>query len=171
MSKKATFSNEPAPVSWVTDDVGTVHVEIAVNPQYVETEDMKGWVCDYAAFHFYAGMQGAPTEETVKANPSGFLTLAGDLGELRDTYINAAQIHMDREAHTHGYDNIFTVCSYATSKNPVYAAEASACVDWRDAVWQHSIRFAGEVLAGARPLTTVEEFIKGLPKMEWPEVQ
>lgn len=45
------------------------------------------------------------------------------------------QRHLDQFANTRGYDSILSACSYVTSSNAKFAAEANRCVFLRDLAW------------------------------------
>ncbi len=74
----------------------------------------------------------------------------------------AVQRRLDRSAIAKGYDSILAACSYATSTNPIYAAEGAACVAWRDAVWTKCY----EMLV--TPYPAEAELVSALPRMVWP---
>jgi hypothetical protein len=80
----------------------------------------------------------------------------------------AIQGVLDATARTRHYDGILSACSYATSTNATFLAEAQACVAWRDAVWAYGYAQLALVTAGARPLPTVAELLAELPAIAWP---
>jgi hypothetical protein len=80
----------------------------------------------------------------------------------------AVQARLDSEARTHNYDGILSLCSYATSLDPVFHAEGQAGVEWRDACWRMAYVIMAEVKTGTRPVPTSEELIAMLPEMVWP---
>ena len=84
-------------------------------------------------------------------------------------YTGAVQQHLDVFARTRNYDGILSLCTYATSLNPKFAAEGQAGVEWRDAVWVKCYAVLAEVEAGLREQPTVEQLIAELPVFVWPD--
>lgn len=80
---------------------------------------------------------------------------------------SAVQTLLDTTASTRGYDGILSACTYATSTNPVFAAEAQACVEWRDACWTHCYQVMNNVQTGLRAIPTVAELLSELPAISW----
>lgn len=87
--------------------------------------------------------------------------------DLITNYTVAVQNMMDRTAQTRGYDSIFTLCSYSNSTNPKFAAEATAAVKWRDAVWKKCYEIEDAVDAGTIPAPSLEELLKMMPSINW----
>lgn len=87
--------------------------------------------------------------------------------EIQQQLTAAVQRHMDATAQTRNYDNIHTACTYATSTDPTFKAEGTACVAWRDAVWRKCYDILAEVQAGSRAIPTADELIAELPVLEW----
>lgn len=89
-----------------------------------------------------------------------------------DDYRRAVQAHVDATAQERQYDNATSCASYVNSTNPAWAAEASAFVAWRDAVWVYAFAELDKVANGERQQPTVSEFIGELVAsvpMVWPE--
>lgn len=76
---------------------------------------------------------------------------------------------IDAKAQEKDYDSGATLASYVNSTIPQWAAEASAFVAWRDAVWLHALTELDKVQSGARSQPTIEAFLAELPAFEWPE--
>jgi len=85
-----------------------------------------------------------------------------------EQFRSAIQAHVDAAAATRLYDSGNSLASYVASTNPAWAAEATAFVAWRDAVWAYAYTELDRVMAGEREQPTVEEFIGELPVIEWP---
>ena len=90
--------------------------------------------------------------------------------EIQKMLTDGVQAYMDQKAQERHYDDIFTAISYVKSSDPVFAAEASALLLWRDKVWRLCYTMLDEVKAGVRPIPSVTELLAELPKFEWPEV-
>lgn len=82
---------------------------------------------------------------------------------------SAVQCHMDETARERGYDNILSLCTYATSPTAKFATEGQAGVDWRDAVWDYCYAQMAEFEAGTREIPTPEQLVAELPAFTWPE--
>lgn len=89
--------------------------------------------------------------------------------EVQAALTDAIQQHLDETARTHAYDGILSLCTYASSPNPKFAAEGQAGVDWRDACWTKGYEILAECQAGTRAVPTREELVAELPMMVWPE--
>ncbi|EQM72066.1 hypothetical protein QYE80_13255 [Pseudomonas tohonis] len=79
------------------------------------------------------------------------------------------QDYMDSVARHRSYDSMLSLCSYATSSNDQFRAEAQAGLDWRDVCWAFGHDILAQVLAGTMPIPTQDELVAMLPKMKWPE--
>ena len=77
------------------------------------------------------------------------------------------QSHLDDTALTREYDDIVSLCSYATSNDPVFQAEGQAGVIFRDAVWLYANQVRENVLNGLRPIPGKEELLAELPTIDW----
>lgn len=84
-------------------------------------------------------------------------------------FTNAIQAHLDGFAQTRNYDGIMSAATYAASTVPKFRAEGQYAVAGRDAVWATAYAVLDEVLAGGRPMPTIEEVIAELPPLEWTE--
>lgn len=83
-------------------------------------------------------------------------------------YEAAIQDLIDTTARGKMYADGVSMASYVNSTNPAWAAEASAFVSWRDAVWAYAYTELAKVEAEARSIPTVEEFLAELPTITWP---
>lgn len=85
-----------------------------------------------------------------------------------DDYKAAIVAHLDATAQSRLYDSAVSMATYVGSTNPQWAAEATAFVAWRDAVWIYAYTELDQVMSSQRPQPTVAELIAELPDMEWP---
>lgn len=81
------------------------------------------------------------------------------------------QLLLDSTALEHGYDSIISLCSYAESSNPEWKTEGTAGRAWRDACWMAAQKIQDDVIAGKRPLPTVDEVLAEMPAIVWPASQ
>lgn len=84
-------------------------------------------------------------------------------------YVAAITAHIEATARSRHYDSAVSMATYVTSANAAWAAEASAFVAWRDAVWVFVYTQLAAVQAGQRTQPTVAGFVGELPAIEWPE--
>lgn len=83
--------------------------------------------------------------------------------------VEATQKRLDDFARTRNYDNILSVCTYATSTVPKFKAEGQYCVAARDTTWAKLYEILSEVQAGTRPMPSGFADIEPLlPPLEWP---
>lgn len=88
--------------------------------------------------------------------------------EARQSLVLAVGQHLEGVASERGYDSIVSLCSYATSTNPTFAAEGQAGIAWRDAVWAAFYDLMDEVESEAQTLPTADELKAALPEIVWP---
>lgn len=88
--------------------------------------------------------------------------------QLIQSLTAAVQSHMDAKAKERNYDNMLSLCTYATSANPNFASEGQAGVVWRDAVWAACYEILAAVESGVRTAPTADELIAELPAFVWP---
>lgn len=93
---------------------------------------------------------------------------------LRQAAVDAVQQTLDNKARTRGYDGILSLCTYAVSSNPKFAAEGQAGVAWRDAAWTALYTYQSQVAAATLPAPTTHDeamvaALARLPGMSWPD--
>lgn len=120
--------------------------------------------------YLYNGDLTEGAREATREEINSFLYPEPTPAEIQKALTDAVQAYMDGKANERGYDNIHTACTYAMSTDPVFKAEADACLSWRDNVWRTCYNILGEVTAGLREIPTVDELIFELPGLIWPEV-
>lgn len=86
---------------------------------------------------------------------------------LVDGYVEAVQRHLDITAQSKNYDNILSLCSYATSNHVKFSVEGQSGVEWRDACWSHTYQVLDDVNNGVRIMPSVNELIAELPVINW----
>lgn len=88
---------------------------------------------------------------------------------LRDEIVQATQQRLDDFARTRNYDNILSLCTYATSSVPKFQQEGQYGVTARDTTWAKLYEIFAEVEAGNRPMPTSYSDIEAeLPELIWP---
>ena len=91
-----------------------------------------------------------------------------DLEEcLKTNIVYTVQQLLDAKAQERGYDNSFTLASYATSTVPKFKQEAQDFITWRDAVWTKCYSMLDDYLAGNIARPTVDDVLQQLPTLEW----
>ncbi|MFT3732983.1 MAG: hypothetical protein QM780_16445 [Hyphomicrobium sp.] len=83
-------------------------------------------------------------------------------------YSRAIQGVIDTMAQSHNYADGVSLASYKDSTVPNWAAEASAFIAWRDAVWSYVYSQLAAVQAQERNQPTVSGLIGELPAITWP---
>ena len=91
------------------------------------------------------------------------------LAAAQQQFTDAIQARLDAFAKTRGYDGILSAATYATSTVPQFKAEGQYAVEARDLTWAKGYEIMGAVLAGQRPMPSIEEVFAVLPVLEWPE--
>jgi hypothetical protein len=84
-------------------------------------------------------------------------------------YENAIQALIEETAQSRQFRDAATMASYTSSTIPLWSAQATAFVAWRDAVWMYAYEELDKVTTGTRPQPTVSEILDELPKIVWPE--
>jgi len=89
--------------------------------------------------------------------------------QLKPMLTAAVQSHLDATAQAHGYDNIYTACTYADEPAVAqFQAEGQALRAWRSRVWAHCHQVMAEVMAATRPVPTAAELVAELPALVMP---
>lgn len=96
------------------------------------------------------------------------LEYENDIKEAKLTeYKQAIQSRLDTFARTRGYDNIVSLCSYATSTLPQFAAEGQRGVILRDQCWSIGYTILAQAMAGEIPEPSIEYVLNQMPDMTW----
>ena len=90
---------------------------------------------------------------------------------LQGMFTDLIQRHLDEFAKSEGkaYDNMLSLCTYATSSNPVFSAEGQYGVAMRDVTWAAAHAILNAVVTGERPIPSWEELKAELPPLVWPQ--
>lgn len=87
--------------------------------------------------------------------------------QLTNQFTKAVQKWMDTTVQKRGYDNIVSVCTYATSSDITFSAEGKAAKEWRDKVWRYCYDVVADIVSGKRSIPSISELLNELPKLEW----
>jgi hypothetical protein len=89
------------------------------------------------------------------------------IAETQELHAAAVQARLDAFAQERGYDGILAACSYATSTNETYRADAETCTALRDATWTDFYAVMAAVQGGAAEMPTPEALEALLPTPKW----
>jgi hypothetical protein len=107
--------------------------------------------------------QAQPTEAEITAKIAEM-----QQQDLFNQYQRAVEAHIESVAKSRGYTSSLSCASYATgTNNPVWAAEATAFIDWRNEVWKE-VFVVFEAWKNGSPPPTIEALIASLPQITWP---
>lgn len=161
--EKAYFSEKPEKILYMKKPNGLADAWLRANicEEMVsqDGQEYKIWTADETFLP-----DTALAAEQIEAD---FFNLFVDAPGIQEALTKAVQEYMDTTVQTRGYDNINSACSYATSTDAVFLAEAQACVVWRDKVWRYCYNALAQVLAGQRDIPTADQLISELPELDW----
>ncbi len=106
-----------------------------------------------------------PTEEQIA---EWFSDTTLEIQKNMEDAVKSLDLLIDNKAKARGYDSTLSICTYLTSTNEQWAAEAKAFIEWRDAVWTRALKAKDDILSKSRTAPTQEEFIQELPELVWP---
>ena len=86
---------------------------------------------------------------------------------MQAEFTSAVQRRLDAFAQERGYDGIMSACTYATSTVERFRQEGERAVILRDNTWAACYAILADVLAGERPVPTLEELVAELPVLTW----
>lgn len=116
-----------------------------------------------------------PTDEPGKWRDNGAawkeLTAEEYLALMKADFTAAIDTHMDTFAQTRGYDSMASAASYAGDEDAVFNLEGTYAKRMRSMIYRQAYAILDAVLAGERPMPTIEEVIAELPALEWPELE
>lgn len=161
--EKAYFSEKPEKILYMKKPSGIADAWLRANicEEMVsqDGQEYKIWTADETFLP-----DTALTAEQIEAD---FFNLFVDAPGIQEALTKAVQEYMDATVQTRGYDNINSACSYSTSTDAAFLAEAQACVAWRDKVWRYCYNALAQVLAGQRDIPTADQLISELPELDW----
>ena len=164
---------------WQLND-GRIWSTVAAD--FVEDGELNAEVLNWLSAQGLDKVPASPVDEAGEHSEQGLreaLIFYGlPLGELltpeerqaatQEAFTDAIQARLDAFAQTRNYDGILSAATYATSTVPQFRAEGQYAVEARDATWAAGYAILGAVLAGERPMPTLEEVMAELPPLEWP---
>lgn len=161
--EKVFYNQQPEKIKYMAKPNGLADIWLRGNikQETIEQEDQEQLI--WTANERFIS-DSALTLTEVQAD---FFDLFVDAPGIQVALTKAVQEHLDATVQTRGYDNINSACSYATSTDAVFLAEAQACVAWRDKVWRYCYNTLAQVLAGQRDIPTADQLISELPTLEW----
>ena len=90
--------------------------------------------------------------------------------EIEEECIAEVKQRLDNFAQTKKYDNILSLCTYASSTNAVFSVEGQYGVSVRDATWAKLNDILAEIDSLTRPMPSGFSDIESLlPNLAWPE--
>ena len=90
------------------------------------------------------------------------------LASAKSRLTSVIQTMLDEKAQERNYDNILSLCTYATSPTVKFADEGQAAIKWRDEVWAKGYAILADVESGSRAIPTESELLSELPSFVWP---
>ena len=120
---------------------------------------------------YEALIEGQSKGKRIVTGVNGKPTLAEQLPptdeQAKKKYERAIQAHLDSTAQSAGYDDIYTVVTYAEEPSVTkFQNDGKAFRKWRSLVWDYTYEQLDLVVAGQRTKPTVEEFLLELPALE-----
>lgn len=83
-------------------------------------------------------------------------------------FTEALEKAINDKAAEKSYSSGVSCASYSDSTNAQWAAEAQSFIDWRDRCYEYGYNYLAEAQGGQIPNPNLEDFLSGLPTMEWP---
>lgn len=127
---------------------------------YATRNDGQGWRAvngpdDVGVDETYSDVQPGPIQPTTE--------------QLQVAFAASIQQRLDDFARTRNYDGILSACTYATSTNQRFKADADYCVQKRDETWAAAYDILAQVLADTRPMpASIADIEVDLPALVWP---
>lgn len=83
-------------------------------------------------------------------------------------FTKALEDVIEAKAKERSYSSGVSCASYKNSTNTQWAAESSAFIEWRDICYEYSYDYLAKAQDGTILNPNLDDFISGLPVMEWP---
>lgn len=90
--------------------------------------------------------------------------MAKKMQDVAKAMENAIEAHINETVKAKGYNSQDSIAKYLVVGNPFYD-ECTAISLWIGSVWVYSHQVQADVMAGTRPMPTIEELIAELPKL------
>lgn len=142
---------------------------VVVNILEVESLDFKSGLVDAAGAAIGYLWDGSTFAKPAQPDPEPEPTPTPTGPLTVDDYRAAIQKMLDEKVKERRYYDILNACSYATSTNATFKAEALACVAWRDAVWAKAYEALDLVQSGQALQPTIPGLLAMMPTLTWPE--
>lgn len=155
---------------WTTEDLTPLQVaSVAESPRNVQTITPTFNVLTQKAIEGYPVKQGDFWVQTWLIVDLTAEEQAAQAQAIQSSIVQATQDRLDTFARTRNYDGILSLCTYATSSVPKFAAEGQYGIDARDNTWATLYQILDEVQAGIRPAPSGYADIEPqLPVLQWP---
>lgn len=140
-----------------------MYKQISLNPPMIQRVSDGAFIPEVAGNNDYAEYRAW----LAKGNePEPYVAPVGDiLAEIT----NAVQTRLDEKARERRYDSILSLCTYATSTVPKFAAEGQAGVQWRDDTWAACYALLEQFQNGEIEQPSFEDVLAALPELNWPQ--
>ncbi len=161
-NKNLVFLEENKPISVDCSSLSDVEfVGIEGKNKWVEYKPFTGRVTEYDWGEVEVILQEA---EDIANTPPPELTQE----EILQQFMDQIENWMDQVAAERGYKSMERLCTYVGDPNTLWDAEGQAGLTFRSAVWVKAIEIENDVLAGTRPIPTIEEVLAEMPTINWP---
>ena len=111
----------------------------------------------------------ADQAEAMRQNPLAFLEGEALQLAIQGQIVAAIDEYMNNFAREREYDSMASAASYERDEDPQFALEGAYCKKMRSRIYSMSRNIRKAVLAGERPMPTLDEVMAELPPLEWPE--
>lgn len=110
-------------------------------------------------------------DEVVEYNARQALWDAQAPERMQGQFTVALEKAINDKATEKTYSSAVSCASYKDSTNAQWAAESTAFIAWRDNCYEYGYDYLAKAQDGTIPNPNLDDFISGLPVMEWPTTQ